>query len=209
MDYRVLWVICAVLLGGCVRLNGVSVEAGRSAAIIRHIAVTSGQPDLEIEITGTAPLTPRTQTVTNPDRLIVDFPEALPIAGLHKVLVNRGTLTAVRVGLLSVHPQVTRVVLDLTSPTQFRLFPSGNVVVVKLGGETAPGPGPATAVSTIPAATSPTSNTSVIANALPDQPLRHGGARWILPILTIAVVLALLVIAFVTRIQNKRSSRGL
>jgi len=207
MDYRVLWVICAVLLGGCVRLNGISVEAGKPAAIIRHIAVTGGQPDLEIEITGTAPLTPRTQTVTNPERLIVDFPEALPIAGLHKVLVNRGTLTAVRVGLLSVHPEVTRVVLDLTSPTQFRLFPSGNVVVVKLGGETAPGP--ATAVATIPPATSPTNNTSVIANALPDQPLRHGGARWILPILTIAVVLALLVIAFVARIQNKRSSRGL
>lgn len=207
MNYRILSVICALLLGSCLQLNGNSAQVGTQAAIIRNIAVRGRQNDLEVEISGTARLTPLTQTVTNPDRLIVDFPEASPGAGLRKVVVNRGNLTAVRVGLLSTHPQVTRVVLDLTSPTQFRLVPSGNMVVVRLGAESAPGVAAGTQ-ATKPADANPTNSTSVIANALPDQPIRRNSARWILPILTTAAVLALLVMALVAHIQNKQSSRG-
>lgn len=186
--------ICVVLLGTCLGLNGDSVRVGTQAAIIRDVAVTGSQDDLNVEIIGTAALAPLTQTVTNPDRLIVDFPEALPMAGLRKILVNRGNLIAIRIALLSSHPRVTRVVLDLTSLTQFRLFPSGNVVVVKLAAESAPGDA------------NRTNGTPVIGNAFPDQP---SSVRWILPILTITAVLALLTMALVARIQNKRSSRGL
>lgn len=208
MNHRVSSVICTLLLGSCLRLDGNPVQTGKQGAIIRHIAVTARQDDLDVEISGTAPLTPLTQTVTNPDRLIVDFPEASPMAGLRKILVNRGNLTAIRVGLLSAHPQVTRVVLDLTSPTQFRLFPSGKMVVVKLGIESGVASG-ATALATIPADVGPTNSPSVIASALPDQPIRRSSARWILPILTTAAVLGLLVMALVAHIQNNRSSRGL
>jgi len=41
--------------------------------------------DLDVEITATVPITARTHTVTDPDRLIVDLPESLPSAGLHKI----------------------------------------------------------------------------------------------------------------------------
>ena len=84
--------MCAVLLGGCLQVNGIPVQAGSQVAIIRHITVTGGDHDLDVEITATAPITALTQTVTDPDRLIVDVPEALPSEGLQKVIVNRGNL---------------------------------------------------------------------------------------------------------------------
>lgn len=204
-------IICAVLLSGRLQLNGISVQASKRPTIIRHIAVSGGEHDLEVEISATAPITPVTQFVINPDRLIVDFQEALPSAGLHKVIVNRGNLTDVRVGLLSADPRVTRVVLDLTSPTQFRVDPSGSVIIVKLGGESAPRPAPeptADVTRAPPVETKVTNDTSLIANALPSQLPERNRAHWILPILTIASVLAMLVFALVSHILNMQRRKG-
>lgn len=159
-------IICAVLLGGCLQLNAVPVPGSKPTTTIRRIAVTGGGHDLEVEITVSEPITPQTQTVTGPDRLVVDFPEALPSAELHKVFVNRGNLRDVRVGLFSSNPLVTRVVLDLKSPSQYRVLPSGNTIVVKLGvGE--PGPAPVKAASRT-AETRPAKTASVVARPLPD-----------------------------------------
>jgi AMIN domain-containing protein len=202
--------ICAVLLAGCLQLNGIPVQAGKQVATIRHIAVTGGDHDLDVEITATVPTTARTQTVTDPDRLIVDLAESLPGAGLHKIFVNRGKLIDVRVGLLSANPRITRVVLDLTSPTQYRVLPMGNTIVVKLSGESGPGPAPVAATTMPPAETRPAQTASVV--TLPPPPARSpepNRARWIMPILVTAAVLAMLVIAVVSHIQNKRASRGL
>jgi hypothetical protein len=201
--------ICAVLLGGCLQLNGIPVQAGKQVATVRHIAVTGGDHDLDVEITASGPITARTQTVTDPDRLIVDIPESLPGAGLHKTLVNRGKLTGIRVGLLSANPRITRVVLDLASPTQYRVLPKGNTIVVKLSGESGPGPAPDAATSMTPAKTVPAQTTSAVAIPPPARSPEPNRARWILPILFTAVVLAMLVIAVVSHIQNKRASRGL
>jgi hypothetical protein len=88
---RFLLVICTLLLGACSHLNGISMQATKPSAIIRHIAVTGSDHDLAVEISATPPTTPLIQFVTNPDRLIVDFQEALPGSGLHKVFVNRGS----------------------------------------------------------------------------------------------------------------------
>ena len=201
--------ICAVLLAGCLQLNGFPVQAGKQIATIRHIAVTGGDHDLDVEITATVPITARTQTVTAPDRLIVDLPESLPSAGLHKIFVNRGKLIDIRVGLLSANPRITRVVLDLTSPTQYRVLPMGNTIVVKLSGESGPGPAPVAATSMQPGKTVPAQTTSVVAIPPPARSPETNRARWILPILVTAAVLAMLVIAVVSHIQNKRASRGL
>jgi hypothetical protein len=134
-------VIYAVLLSGCLQLNAVPAPSSRPTATIRHIAVTGGDHDLEVQITASEPITFQTQTVTGPDRLIVDFPGALPGGELHKVFVNRGGLRDVRVGLHSANPPVTRVVLDLKSPPQYRVLPSGNSIVLRLGvGEPEPAP---------------------------------------------------------------------
>ena len=198
------------------QLTGNPVQAAGPALTIHHIAVTDGDHDLDVAITASAPITPVTQTVAGPDRLVVDFPDALPSAGLHNVLVNRGNLRDIRVGLLSTNPPVTRVVLDLTSPTQYRVSPSGNTIVVKLDDESGPvavtanPPAEATPQeSTSVAEATPQESTSVNSNPPPVQSHERGPARWIFPILFTTAVLAMLTVALVSHVLNKRGSRGL
>jgi hypothetical protein len=210
-------VIHLVLFGACLQLTGIVVQAGQQAATISHIAVTGDHQDLGVEITTTAPITPRVQTVTDPDRLIVDIPEALPSSDLHKILVNRGILRDIRVGLLSANPRITRVVLDLMGPTaQYSVSPLGNTVVIKLGKESKklgkesrPGPSPIAPTTKPPVDVKPAETTSVVATPLPDQSCEPSRARWILPILLTVTVVAMLIIALVAHIQNKGGRRGL
>jgi hypothetical protein len=120
---------------------------------VRHVDVLSSGNHLEIEITTSAPVKPQTLVVTGPDRLIVDFPGAMPDAKLRNLTVNRGEVKAVRVGLFSQNPPTTRVVLDLKSAPQFQLFPSGKTIIVKLG-ESGPSDVPLASTSQ-PAASQP------------------------------------------------------
>lgn len=206
--------ICGVIFGGGVQ----SVQAEQKAAIIRHITVTGDDHDLGVEITATRPIIPRTQTVTDPDRLIVDLPEARPSAGLQKILVNRGELKNVRVGLLSANPPITRVVLDLTAPTDYRVSPQANTIVVKLGGESRPAAAPiapptsptadAPTADATPADAAPAETTSQVPTPPPPQSSEPRPLHWIMPILVMMAVMAMLVIAVVVHLQNKRTGRG-
>jgi hypothetical protein len=196
--------ICGVTFGRGVQMA----QAEQKAAIIRDITVTGDDHDLDVEITATKPIIPRTQTVTDPDRLIVDLPEARPGAGLQKIPVNRGELRSVRVGLLSANPPITRVVLDLTAPIDYRVSPLANTIVVKLGTESAP------AAATMPPTTNPTADaapaetTSAVPTAPPPESSAPSPLRWIMPILVVTAVMAMLVIAVVVHLQNKRAGRG-
>jgi hypothetical protein len=107
--------------------------ADKHAATIRRVAVLGSNNDMEVEITASQPVTPQTQVVTGPDRLVIDFPNAVPGSDLHNVLVHRGDVKGVRVGLFSTNPPVTRVVLDLKMPQPYHLLPSGNTVILRLG----------------------------------------------------------------------------
>ena len=86
----------------------------------------------EIEIETSQRLEPAVQTVTGPDRLVIDFPQSLPGPQLRALAVNQGEVKGVRVGLLSSNPPVTRVVLDLKSAQVYQVFPSAKSVIVKL-----------------------------------------------------------------------------
>jgi AMIN domain-containing protein len=117
---------------GCLALPHFSAYA-KDVPIVRHVDVLSSGSHLEIEITTSEPLTPQTQVITGPDRLIVDFPGALPDARLHNVAVNRGDVKGVRVGLFTRNPPTTRLVFDMKSAPQYQIFPSGRTLIVKLG----------------------------------------------------------------------------
>ena len=89
---------------------------------------------MEVEIqTSGAPVAPNTQAITGPDRIVVDFPGALPSAELHALKVNRGALKAIRSGLFFVNPPITRVVLDLAEPQSYRVSTTQNAIVLTLG----------------------------------------------------------------------------
>lgn len=201
--------IWTVILGGGLQLKVILAQAGPQAATIRHIAVTGDDQDLGVEITATKSITPLTQTLTDPDRLIVDLPEAKPDARLQKILINRGKLKDVRVGLLSANPPVTRVVLDLTAATEYRASTLANKIIVKLGGESGDATAPIVATTNSPAEAASAESTSEAQTPAPTQPTESNPVRWILPILTITAVMAMLVISVVVYLQNRGGHRGL
>lgn len=100
---------------------------------IRRVQLLRGASQLELEIQASDPISPQIHAITNPDRLIVDFVNALPGAQLRNQAINRAQVKSMRVGLFSSDPPVTRIVLDLSGPLPYQVFPSGRTVIVKLG----------------------------------------------------------------------------
>jgi AMIN domain-containing protein len=108
-------------------------QAGGPQASIRRVAVLGGSQALELEVSASQPVTPTVLVLTAPDRLVIDFPNAVPGSDLRNIPVNRGEVKGVRVGLFAQDPPITRVVLDLKAPQPYQLFPSGKNVIIKLG----------------------------------------------------------------------------
>ncbi len=124
--------ICA---GTCVGASPAPQEAQRVAgtATIRRVALLRNRNDIEVEINANQPVSPQTRVLSGPDRVVIDFPNAVPGSELRNFPVNRGEVKAIRVGLFENNPPVTRVVLDLKTPQTYQIFPSGNTVIVKVG----------------------------------------------------------------------------
>jgi len=109
---------------------------GHSSSV-RRVHVLDGKSAVEIEVEGSDRLLPETQVLTGPDRLVVDFPNALPGNAVRNQVVNRGEVKSVRVGLFQSTPPVTRVVLDLKTAQSFQVFPYGRTVIIKVTGSAA------------------------------------------------------------------------
>jgi hypothetical protein len=109
---------------------------GHSSSV-RRVHVLDGKNAVEIEVEGSDRLIPETQVLTGPDRLVVDFPNALPGNAVRNQVVNRGEVKSVRVGLFQSSPPVTRVVLDLKTAQSFQVFPYGRTVIIKVTGSAA------------------------------------------------------------------------
>jgi len=104
-----------------------------TSARVQHVVVRGTGATVEVEIqTSGAPVAPDTQAITGPDRIVVDFPGALPDAELRALKVNRGALKGVRSGLFFSNPPITRIVLDLVEPQSYQISTIKNAVIVKL-----------------------------------------------------------------------------
>jgi hypothetical protein len=100
---------------------------------IRRVQVLGARSQVEIEIEASDRVVPQINVLTGPDRLVVDFVNAVPGAQLRNQAVNRGEVKSLRVGLFSANPPVTRLVLDLNGPQHYQVFPAGRTVIVKVG----------------------------------------------------------------------------
>jgi len=111
-----------------------SAQSNTGSTRVQHVEVRGGGDNLEVEIQTSGPyVSPDTQAIVGPDRIVVDFPGALPAAELHALKVNRGILKGVRSGLFFSNPPITRVVLDLTEPQSYKISTAKNSIIVKLG----------------------------------------------------------------------------
>jgi hypothetical protein len=147
-----------------------------TGARVQHVVVRGTGDAMEVEIqTSGAQVEPDTQAITGPDRIVVDFPGALPASELRALKVNRGALKAVRTGLFFDNPPITRVVLDLAEPQSYRVSTSQNAVVVKLGavtaGEQAPDAAPAARLQNASLATGTSFATARVSAAVANAPL--------------------------------------
>ena len=103
-------------------------------------------------------------------------------------------------------------VLDLFEPIQYRLRPFRNSIVVRLGEAGEFRPASIEATTKLPGETRSGETMPMVATPAPAAQFfipKPSRARWILPILTVSTVLAMLVIALLSHIQNKRMRRGL
>ncbi len=122
-----------------------------SRACVQHVVVRGTGDAMEVEIqTSGAPVAPDTQTLAGPDRIVVDFPGAIPAADLRALKVNRGALKGVRTGLFFDNPPITRVVLDLREPQSYHISSTQNAVIIRFGSLV--GGANASAVQAVPAA---------------------------------------------------------
>src|SRR6266478_1324606 len=116
-----------------------------TSARVQHVVVRGTDAAMEVEIqTSGVPIAPDTQAITGPDRIVVDFPGALPAAELRALKVNLGALKSVRSGLFFSNPPITRIVLDLVERQSYQISTTQisttrNAIVVKLS-PVKPGP---------------------------------------------------------------------
>lgn len=116
---------------GCACLTAVPLLAQVS---VRSVKVLGRKDTVEIEVEASDRIVPQTQVLSGPDRLVVDFPNAIPGGQVRSQSVDRGEVKDVRVGLFQSKPPVTRVVVDLKSARSYQIFPSGRTVMIKVMG---------------------------------------------------------------------------
>jgi len=103
-------------------------------AQVRQVKVLGSKDSVEIEVEASERIIPESQVLAGPDRLVVDFPNAVPGSQLRSQSVNRGEVKDLRVGLFQSRPPVTRVVLDLKTAQSYQIFPNGRTVIIKVLG---------------------------------------------------------------------------
>lgn len=111
-----------------------AVQLLTAQTLIRTAKVLGSKDAVEVEVEASDRIVPETQVLTGPDRLVIDFPNALPSHQLRNQSIDQGEVKDLRFGLFQNQPPVTRIVLDLKSPQSYQVFPYGRTVMIKVTG---------------------------------------------------------------------------
>lgn len=127
------WLVCGfVIAAAASHVGALPAAAGKSLATVQSVKVTSNAQGISVEIETSQPVALRSQVASDPDRLVLDFPNAQPAGDLRSKLLHQGEIKGFRVARYSASPPTTRVVLDLNSPQHYQIFPDGKTVIIKL-----------------------------------------------------------------------------
>lgn len=108
----------------------------KDRASVNRVSI-AGQTPFQLQIHTNAVAAPECQIVSDPERLVIDIPNASPAAGLHGLRVNDEQVKGVRFSLFSTSPPVTRIVVDLKQPQWYRIVPNPTGYLVTLGSDSA------------------------------------------------------------------------
>ena len=120
--------------------NSAAAPRAGAATRIGKVSVARGSDGLNIEISGSGPMTARTMKLTHPDRIVVDIPNSVLQGRAREIPVNSGDVKSVRVGRYQ--EGTTRVVVDLAKLSDFQVAPEGNRLVVSMRDSSTSKPSP-------------------------------------------------------------------
>ncbi len=122
------------------------------AAEIEQLQVKREGGDVTIQVVLTGPVRPSVETAINPDRLVLVLPGTVADSRQKHFPLEANGVHAVRVGLNSANPPVTRVVVDLDSAHPYTLSADGKTVTLRVQGSD---PSAARRNGPVPAASAP------------------------------------------------------
>jgi type IV pilus assembly protein PilQ len=117
-------------------------KASDKLAVIQNLSVNRGAQGLEIAIGPVSGITPQTQRVEGPDRIVLDIPNSVPATRLRQIAVNSPEVKSVRIGQYKSDPPVTRIVLDLAANCDYQVVPVDGKLLLKVQATTSVSPKP-------------------------------------------------------------------
>lgn len=106
------------------------VVSATKTASVGKIEVSPQADGLTITIAVNAAVVPNATRLPNPDRLVFDFPGCELSGPSRHIAVNQGPVKELRASQFSVHPPVTRVVIESEAPLNFHVTQSGNEALI-------------------------------------------------------------------------------
>jgi hypothetical protein len=110
-----------------------SATAASKVAAIKSFRVVQEKDGQAVEILSTKPLVPSIQAVSNPDRLVIDLPNARLDTQQKRISIQADQIGAIRADQFQQNPPIVRVVVDLLAPRNHTWDAAGNRLVVHLG----------------------------------------------------------------------------
>jgi hypothetical protein len=107
--------------------------ASSKIAAIKSFRIVQEKDGQAVEILSTKPLVPSIQAVSDPDRLVIDLPNARLDTQQKKISVQADQIGAIRADQFQQNPPIARVVVDLLAPRTYTWDAAGNRLVVHLG----------------------------------------------------------------------------
>jgi hypothetical protein len=102
-------------------------------AVIKSFRIVQEKDGQAVEILSTQPLIPSIQAVSNPERLVIDLPNARLETRRKRISVQADQISTIRADQFQQNPPVARVVVDLLAPRAYTWDAAGNRLVVHLG----------------------------------------------------------------------------
>jgi len=102
-------------------------------AAIKSFRIVQEKDGQAVEILSTKPLVPSIQAIRDPDRLVIDLPNARLETPQKRISVQADQISTIRADQFQQNPPVARVVVDLLAPRAFTWDAAGNRLVVHLG----------------------------------------------------------------------------
>jgi len=102
-------------------------------AAIKSFRIVQEKDGQAVEILSTKPVIPSIQAITDPDRLVIDLPNARLDTQQKRISIQADQIGMIRADQFQQNPPVARVVVDLLAPRAYTWDAAGNRLVVHLG----------------------------------------------------------------------------